>query len=221
MQKDLDSSHPELDIELIGLNPVGQESGNALATEGRDIPWLQDVDANGDGQSDVWLNSWDVEYRDVVIVDEDNTQVGTFNLTTYDLSSSQNYETLRQMLIDTAMAGQEPELEAGDANGDYQFDQLDLFHVLRAAKYDTGESATWEEGDWNGDNVFDRFDVLAALQTANYLQGPYAATTAEAAAGNGLQATADLATADLATADPANADPDDDDVASLLTHDLS
>ena len=41
MQKDLDSSHPELDIELIGLNPVGQEGGNALAIEGRDIPWLR------------------------------------------------------------------------------------------------------------------------------------------------------------------------------------
>ena len=33
------------------------------------MPWLQDVDGDGDGRSDVWLNSWDVEYRDVLIVD--------------------------------------------------------------------------------------------------------------------------------------------------------
>lgn len=210
MQKDLDANHPEFDIELIGVNEFGQEIANSVITQGRDIPWLQDVDANNDGRSDVWVNSWDVVYRDVIIVDEDNTQVGTFNLTTHDLGDPASYETLRQMLIDTALAGQEPDLEAGDANGDYQFDQLDLFQVLRASKYDTGESATWEEGDWNGDNVFDRLDVLAALQTANYLQGPYAGMTSETSEGNGLQVISGLATSE----------PDEADVNVFLAEDL-
>ena len=41
-------------------------------------------------------------------------------------------------------------LQAGDANMDYKFDQLDLVQVQIAAKYLTGQAATWGEGDWNG-----------------------------------------------------------------------
>jgi hypothetical protein len=66
--------------------------------------------------------------------------------------------------------------EAGDANLDRRFDQLDIVHVLQRAKYLTGSAATWAEGDWNGDDVFNQLDIVAALQTGNYLQGPYAAT---------------------------------------------
>jgi hypothetical protein len=205
LQQDLDADHPELDIELLGINPVGHESHNAAATAGNDIPWLQDVDTNNDGQSDVWLNSWEVEYgdvvieveyRDVVIVDQENVPVATFNLTTHDLGNATNYQTLRQMLIDAAMADQEPELQAGDANGDYQFDQRDLLQVFRAGKFDSGEPATWQEGDWNGDNVFDRLDVIAALQAGNYLEGPYAAAAAEVAEHAGRIAVSEHHTAD-------------------------
>ena len=75
---------------------------------------------------------------------------------------------------------------AGDANLDFQFDQLDLVTVLQAGKYLSGEAATWGEGDWNGlggslanppdgDKVFDQFDVIAALATNVYLTGPYSA----------------------------------------------
>jgi predicted RNA methylase len=67
------------------------------------------------------------------------------------------------------------QVEAGDANRDFRFDQQDLVQVLQAAKYRTGEPATFEEGDWNGDGVFDQLDYIAALMTGNYLQGPYAA----------------------------------------------
>ena len=63
----------------------------------------------------------------------------------------------------------------GDADGDFDFDQLDLVQVLQSAKYLTGEPATWSDGDWNADGVFDPQDIVAALQTGNYLQGPYAA----------------------------------------------
>ncbi len=40
-------------------------------------------------------------------------------------------------------------LQAGDANMDLKFDQLDLVQVQIAAKYLTGQAATWGEGDWN------------------------------------------------------------------------
>ena len=78
-------------------------------------------------------------------------------------------------------------LLAGDADQDLDFDQLDLVQVQVAAKYLTGQAATWGEGDWNtapggsvgsppiGDGVFNQFDIIAAQQGAAYLTGPYAA----------------------------------------------
>ena len=101
MQNDLDASRPQLDVHILGVNAAGLESGNAFITSGRDIPWLQDLDANGDGWSDVW-RSWNVIYRDVVILDAENARVGTFNLTTHDLRIPENYNTLRQMFVDAA-----------------------------------------------------------------------------------------------------------------------
>ena len=41
-------------------------------------------------------------------------------------------------------------LHAGDADMDLDFDQLDLVKVQVAAKYLTGQAATWGEGDWDG-----------------------------------------------------------------------
>ena len=61
----------------------------------------------------------------------------------------------------------------GDANRDGEFNQLDIVQVLQAAKYLTGNPATWQGGDWNGDGVFDQLDIVAALRTGKYLQGPY------------------------------------------------
>ena len=78
-------------------------------------------------------------------------------------------------------------LMAGDADQDLDFDQYDLVKVQMAAKYLTGEAATWGEGDWDGapggepgnpptgNGLFDQLDVVAALGASTYLQGPYAA----------------------------------------------
>jgi hypothetical protein len=75
----------------------------------------------------------------------------------------------------------------GDADQDLDFDQLDLVQVQIAAKYLTGQPATWGEGDWNGapggtagspppgDGVFNQFDIIGALRVGVYLTGPYAA----------------------------------------------
>ena len=77
-------------------------------------------------------------------------------------------------------------MQAGDADQDFDFDQLDLVQVQVAAKYLTGEPATRREGDWNGapggspgnppqgDEVFNQLDIVAAQQAAKYLTGPYA-----------------------------------------------
>jgi hypothetical protein len=79
-------------------------------------------------------------------------------------------------------------LRAGDADQDLDFDQLDLVQVQIAAKYLTGQPATWGEGDWDGapggkvgspppgNGQFDQLDVIAALAAGVYLTGPYADT---------------------------------------------
>ncbi len=109
MQKELDADFPLLDIQIIGVNEAGEESANSSITAGRNLPWLQDVDGDGDGLSDVWRNLWDVTYRDVVIVDADNVKLGAFNLTEHNLASPENYDALRQMLIDAASDDPQPQ----------------------------------------------------------------------------------------------------------------
>jgi hypothetical protein len=121
MQDDLETNYPGLWIEIIGVNSYGQESGAPSFSAGRDRPVLQDVDANQDGASDLWV-SWDVDPRDVVILDGDNVRVGTYNLTTYDLEDPGNYATLRQMLIDAASESEtglwQNSFDAFDVNDD-------------------------------------------------------------------------------------------------------
>jgi hypothetical protein len=77
-------------------------------------------------------------------------------------------------------------LEAGDANQDLDFDELDLVQVQVVGKYLTGDPATWGEGDWDGapggspgnppegDGVFNQLDIIAALDSGVYRTGPYA-----------------------------------------------
>ena len=83
-------------------------------------------------------------------------------------------------------------LQAGDADQDLDFDQLDLVRVLSAAKYLTTEPATWGDGDWNGapggspgeppdgDGQFNQLDIMAALANGTYLTGPYMAVHSDA-----------------------------------------
>jgi hypothetical protein len=90
-----------------------------------------------------------------------------------------------------------PELMAGDADQDLDFDQLDLVRVQIAARYLHGQSASWGEGDWNGapggsqgnpppgDGLFDQLDIIAALRPGHYLSGPYAAIGSQGRQGDG------------------------------------
>ena len=99
LQQDLDSAHPLLNIQLLGINEKGLEFSNGAITANRDLPWLQDVDADEDGRSDAF-HSWDVTLRDVVVLDGENSRFGTFNVDSNDLASSDNYNALRELLID-------------------------------------------------------------------------------------------------------------------------
>jgi len=114
MQQELRDAYPLLKIQFLGVNEQGQEPGNPSITTGRTLPWLQDVDANDNSESDVWYDRWNVTYRDVVILDGGNAKVGVYNVTVHDLATPENYAALKEMLVDAAMASQKPWRNAGN-----------------------------------------------------------------------------------------------------------
>lgn len=83
-------------IQILGVNDVGFEAGNANISSGRKLPWLQAT-----AMADVW-EQWKPTFRDVVILDGDNKVVAIFNLSTNDLSNPANYEALKKLLLDAA-----------------------------------------------------------------------------------------------------------------------
>ena len=117
MQKELSQEFDQLDIQLLGVNHTGHEIGNENFTNGVDLPWLGDLDANEDGVSDTW-DSWNVDSRDVVILDGQNHAVATYNLTTHDISESENYAELKDLLVTIASSEQ----ETGTIGGHVYFD---------------------------------------------------------------------------------------------------
>ena len=85
--------HP---VQILGINEAGYDAYNDYMTFGRNLPWLQDTYS-----AHVW-STWEVAYRDVVVLDEDNYRYTVYNLTEHDLSDPDNYETLKQILVDAA-----------------------------------------------------------------------------------------------------------------------
>ncbi|TNE87649.1 MAG: hypothetical protein EP330_17770 [Deltaproteobacteria bacterium] len=96
MQGELDAEYPNLDITLFGVNEVGQESANELAYTDVDIGLLQDTVG-----VDAW-GSWQVTWRDIVILDGANEVVSVHNLTTFNLADTANYDQLKSELVTAA-----------------------------------------------------------------------------------------------------------------------
>ena len=93
MQNELAIEEPGLGIQLLAINESGHESGLGTMSGLGDLPLLQDTD-----EETVW-DDWDVTFRDVVILNSDNEQVGVFNLTAHDLADMDNYLELKALLI--------------------------------------------------------------------------------------------------------------------------
>lgn len=178
MQKDLGAAHPLLEIQILGINERGLEFSNDVVTADRDIPWLQDVDLDGNGTADVGNDLWDANYRDVIVLDGDNSEVETFNLTSNDLAEPVNYDFLREVLIDAAMATQKPwtnETNALDVNNDGFVHPLDVLLVINKINQDgsgelpapTGTDMPDMLYDCSGDNLVSALDVIQIINFLN------------------------------------------------------
>ena len=140
MQNELRSEYPDKPLHIVAINEYGHESGNPLVMEGLTAPILQDVDANNNGSSDVWHDLWDISYRDVKILNQQNEVVGTVNLTPpvgYDLGEETNYDALKQILTDVAHERpfwQNPK-DPTDVNNDQRTSALDALQCINELIY--------------------------------------------------------------------------------------
>ena len=75
MQEELETEATGSPIQLLAVNELGYEASLAGMASLGDIPLLQDT-----SEEEVWI-TWDVVYRDVIILDESGVQVGVYNLT--------------------------------------------------------------------------------------------------------------------------------------------
>jgi hypothetical protein len=180
MQRELQATYPLLRIRLLGINEPSQEQGNASTTNGRDIPWLQDLDTDNNGRPDAAMDLWSMSFRDVIILDGANRKAGTYNLNQHDLANSSKYNTLKQMLIDTAMVEQRPwqnPTNRSDIDNNGRVVPLDVLLVVnelnlsgsRLLPPPTGAQGPPPFWDANGDGNLTPSDALLVI---NYLNSP-------------------------------------------------
>ena len=177
MQAEFDSESPELNIQIIGVNDVFHASGNPNVTNGRDIPWLQDVDLNNNNLSDATRDLWDTTQRDVVIVDTNGEQVEVYNLTSNDLANGANYNTLKQKILDASAGESDPApwqnaANPMDVNDDGFVSPIDALQVINYLNNNgAGELPSEKTGgsyiDPSGDNFIAPRDALLVINHLN------------------------------------------------------
>ena len=92
LQTEIDSLGWPLEVHFLGINETGQEPGNYLIPFVAHLPWMQD-----DATQHVWT-SWGANWRDIMILDKNNTPVARFNVTTYNLTNPANFDSLKTLL---------------------------------------------------------------------------------------------------------------------------
>lgn len=81
-------------MRFLGVNRADGADDATLATAEHSIALLQD-----DEEQDVW-GSWEVEWRDLVVLDAENRVVGVMNLTEYDLGEEENVQRVRELVAE-------------------------------------------------------------------------------------------------------------------------
>jgi hypothetical protein len=109
VQLDLDANYASLDIQLLGINKVGQEGGNAVMTLAVAVlPWLQD-----DATADV-ATSWGASTDELVILDDENFVDLVYDLVQHDPCVAAERVVLRNLLVALAPAGGDDDDSAGN-----------------------------------------------------------------------------------------------------------
>lgn len=98
MKLDLQDFHPEIAVQILGVNAAGAEEGNPYIEDGMFLPWLQDT-----YEDDVW-GLWQVSFRDVIILDGQNRLFAVYNLTDNNLLDPASYQELYSLLVAAAGA---------------------------------------------------------------------------------------------------------------------
>lgn len=184
MQTELQQTHPLLKIELIGINEPNQEAGNATATNGRDIPWLQDTDTNGNSLPDASVDLWGMSFRDVVVLNGANEKIAKTNLNQNDLGNSGNYDTLKALLVEEAMKDQRPwrnPVNARDVNNSGFVVPLDVLLIInelnlhdpRLLPPPTSADSPPPFWDANGDGFLTAADALFVINYLNSSQSGF------------------------------------------------
>ena len=75
-----------------GIDYMGEDLNNMI--ENRVLPWVQD-----NKNASVW-NNWQVSLRDFVILNPNGEYNDKINLTDVDPSVNENYENIKQLLIE-------------------------------------------------------------------------------------------------------------------------
>ena len=96
MQSELATEYPSLAINILAVNEVGYESGISAISAVGDLPVLQD-----DTSATIW-SSWSASWRDVVVLDGNNAEVYRFNLSTYNLGNTRDYDHLKAVFVAVA-----------------------------------------------------------------------------------------------------------------------
>ena len=78
-------------VQILAVNEAGYESSLNKLTALGDLPVLKDEATNA-----VW-DSWDVTYRDVVILDGKNECYAVFNLTGNSIEDPANYAAIKAL----------------------------------------------------------------------------------------------------------------------------
>lgn len=213
------------------MNELGHESANAVMSSEGDLPMLQDVDDDNDGASDHWLNSWDAVYRDVVLVDNNNTWISSYNLTSNDLSETANYEELRDMLVDLAFEQNDESSwqntdNALDVNGDLAVSARDALLVIneinlvgsrQLATLPPGETPTFYL-DTTGDSFVSARDALLVINQLKEQNVDSAAVAAVADTSSSQPVTPVNLTVDASMKAALQGTFDDDDDLTRIIH---
>lgn len=191
MQSDFDKHYPSADIQIIGINEFGVGSDSTEITTDRDLPWLQDVDADDNGVSDVWYDSWEITYRDVVILDADNEQMSVLNVTSNNLANPDTFQFLKSSFLAGVSHDAKSEwrntLEPLNVNDDDFIAPLDALLVINALSDSPYPGGVLPDGrpedmpylDVSNDCVVSPIDALQVINQLTFI-AEYDAANGEA-----------------------------------------